>query len=126
MPIDRAAAKPILDEVQSAMPVPSEDHNAYILGSMRSYNIFTVCLRPVNMALHPLQMSPYSCFRPSLRHLSLITIRLNNLSRLSDLLHENQHLINLLTTLSKVDRKKSDWRMFIHNQIRLTSHRKTK
>ncbi|KAL4921410.1 hypothetical protein BDW62DRAFT_174633 [Aspergillus aurantiobrunneus] len=44
LPIEMAAAKAMLDEIHDDLPVQSNDHNAYSLGSIWHYNVVIACL----------------------------------------------------------------------------------
>jgi nucleoside phosphorylase len=44
LPLEMAAAKVMLDEVHQGLPVQSNDHNAYILGSIGKHNVVIACL----------------------------------------------------------------------------------
>jgi nucleoside phosphorylase len=39
LPVEMAAAKAMLDEVYEDLPIPSHDHNAYILGRVGKHNV---------------------------------------------------------------------------------------
>lgn len=54
MPIERAAAEIMLDEVHHDLPYSAQDTNTYMYGNIRSHNIVIACLAeygPVNAAL---------------------------------------------------------------------------
>jgi nucleoside phosphorylase len=44
LPIERASARAMLDEVHCNLPVSPNDHNTYTLGSIGSHNIVVACL----------------------------------------------------------------------------------
>jgi nucleoside phosphorylase len=44
LPLEMAAAKAMLDEVHEDLPVPPNDHNAYILGKIGNHNTVIACL----------------------------------------------------------------------------------
>jgi nucleoside phosphorylase len=44
LPVERAAAKAMLDEVHCVLPVPPNDHNTYTLGRIGKHNIVIACL----------------------------------------------------------------------------------
>lgn len=44
LPVERASAKAVLDEVHRNLPVPSNDQNTYTLGRIGNHNIVVACL----------------------------------------------------------------------------------
>ncbi|KAL6235840.1 hypothetical protein BDW75DRAFT_208440 [Aspergillus navahoensis] len=44
IPLEMAAAEAMLDEIHEALPVQSNDHNAYLLGQIGEHNVVIACL----------------------------------------------------------------------------------
>ncbi|KAL4996120.1 Pfs, NB-ARC and TPR domain protein [Aspergillus recurvatus] len=44
IPVEMAAAEAMLDEIHEALPVQSNDHNAYLLGRIGEHNVVIACL----------------------------------------------------------------------------------
>ncbi|KAJ5769523.1 hypothetical protein N7520_004082 [Penicillium odoratum] len=44
LPIEMAAARAVLDEIHESLPTQTDDHNTYLLGSIKAHNVVIACL----------------------------------------------------------------------------------